>query len=328
MRVVASLLSVFLEAAILVEATMQAVSQDQQTSVPQMQQPRSPKAGRRVWVSIALIVTLAVLCVAVWQVLRSPSVSDVLHTGSPISTDALFTVGGETIYATDLEYEKSMYPTTITPEIEVAIKEKLQEDSIMLQEAAKNDGPTLDPSFYNSPTKDYQKRLQQVAAAKQSLFADTLQAAQGEAISIWFMNTEPAPMGYDAGKRVAFEKITDLHARVSSGELTMQQAGEIIANDTSLAQVDPAYKSNAYFSFSIVPDKMTVFDDAADAVIRATAPGEVTEILTIEDRVGTTDEFREALYLFAKIGSTKAADAVLLDQWLESMKSTYAITEL
>jgi hypothetical protein len=281
----------------------------------------------RSFIVMLVLAMLIIVGVAFWQFQHNPRFSTLRTSLTTQKSDAvLFTVGDELIYQTDLEQEKSMYLSTVTPEIETALQVKLQEDSILLQEAGKQGLLVLDKSFYNSPSKNYQMRMVQVAAAKQELLEKELQASQGELVAIWFYNTAPAPMGYEAGKKVAFEKITALHKRVIAGELTMKQAGEQIKADASLAQVDPAYQSNAYDTFVLVPDQKIVFEDRADQVIRATPPGAITDVLVLEDSVGESDEKQEALYLFAQIANTTGIDPVALTVWLEKMKPAYAIT--
>lgn len=302
--------------------------------IPQMKQPQPQSSGSRRWLWLIGVTLLCLIAVfGLIQLAQKTTLSQLQeqlgwnfltqqHTGNP----ALFRVGEETLYQSDLDFEKSAYPTAVTADVEAALSEKIQEDSIILQESAKKGLIVLDASIYNDPDKDYQKRLDQVAVAKTGLFANELTAKQGEGVAIWFMNTVPAPMGYEAGKKLALEKITALHQQVVAGEMTMKDAGEQIASDTSLERVDPAYKSNAYFSFVVVPEKQVVFDKAADAIIRATEPGAVTDILTLVDRAENDPALKDAVYMFAKIAPDQGADPALLTHWLDTLKSTYAIT--
>lgn len=292
---------------------------------PQMRQPDKPnRSGYWRWLFFFVVVVVAGI-VIYWKfddiagVFQRPVLRE--------ANEVLFTVGTETIYASDLAYEKSNYPTSVSPEVEAALKSKLQEDSIVLQEAQKQNLLSLDSNFFNAATKDYQQRLRQISTAKQLLLEKTLQSNYGEAIAIWFMNTEPAPIGYDAAKKLAFTKISDVRARVASSELTMQEAGQLVASDTSLAQVDPAYQSNAYFDFVIVPNQKVVFEDRADVIIKNTKPGQMTDILVLQDKVGTTTERKDALYLFAKIADTTSTDPDSFSAWLATVKPSYVITE-
>lgn len=304
--------------------------------IPQMKQPKPKDSGIKRWVKVAVILLLFVVALTIFQHLaKNQTVADLKNrVGLKFSSQkqqqeqhnaVLFIVGEEAIYQADFEQETKMYPSVITSEIEAALQEKLQDDSILLQEAGKQGLLVLESSFYNSPTKDYQTRLEKVALARNQLLNDNLQAQEGELVAIWFYNTEPAPMGYEAGKKVAFQKISALHKQVSTGEITMKEAGERIASDTSLAQVDPAYKTNAYDSFALVPGKKVVFEDTADQIIRTTKPGELTDVLVISDTVGENNTAQEALYLFAKIGNTTTADPTAIDAWLETVRPNYAI---
>lgn len=244
----------------------------------------------------------------------------------PGDNTVLFKVGKETLWQSDYEYLANRYPTAITEETKGALKEKLKEDSILLQEAIKLNLITADSSYFDTKQKDQSARIAKVAEATTKLQnTDQSKSTTGEYVALWFMNSVPGPVGYEKGREIALATITDLHSRVKSGELTMRQAGDLIKNNPELATVDPAYQSNAYLEYVVTAKAPIVFDLEADKVIRSTSAGGLTEVLTLRDRPAGERQKKEALFLFAKISNKSQADVSKFSSWLIEKKKEYGV---
>lgn len=238
-------------------------------------------------------------------------------------------VGEEVIYQRDFEYEVSMYPVIPGVNIEEIVRNKLIEDSVVIQAGAAAGWTVLDETVFNSMEKNYEKRMKLVADLKERIQEDSIANISGSVVSVWFMNTRPGPIGYEAGKELAERKIKAVHERVKSGEISMEQAGAVLAADSSLAQVDAAYDSNAFFPFSHEMNKKIVFDDEFDAYLKTLPPGEISEIVLVQAYEGNDQTVKkDAVYMFGTVTSRRAADGMATYlEWLAQQKQIYAVQE-
>lgn len=204
----------------------------------------------------------------------------------PPAPGVIAKVGDELIYQRDLDLELAAYPP-IGPleERKKILLEKLATDSAVLQ-GAKADGliARLDPTIYSSPTKDYLKRIKTIAEIK-SLAEGEVNSIEGQVVSIWFYNFGiPAPIGYEEGKKLALDKITTLYNDVKSKKRTIEQAGELIRNDTSLERLDPnSYKQNAIRKFKVTGNEVISYNKDFDTAMRKLNNGEVSEIFLSQE---------------------------------------------
>lgn len=166
-------------------------------------------------------------------------------------------VGEETLYGNDLNYymfllqydvytsSKALTDADVDKGLSVLINH-----SLVLQKGKELGFANLDSSIYNNTEKDFTRRNEKVSELLPQVskfFVDTVQA---EVISIWF-NNNIVPISVAKGKEIAEAKMNDLYNKLTSKQITMKQAGEIIANDPELVmKVDPNAKGNAYFSFN------------------------------------------------------------------------------
>jgi len=139
----------------------------------------------------------------------------------------------------------------------------------------------------------------------------------GEMFTIWFYNTDPPAIGVEFARQKALDIITNLHQRVVSGELTMKQAGDIIAGRTDLVAIDFAYNWNAYADFSYIhPDEKVINDPELDKKLWELEEGEISEVLLGKDFNGT--EWYPAYYKVIKINEKRQTDHDNLEQLIEA----------
>jgi hypothetical protein len=232
-------------------------------------------------------------------------------------------VGDENIYQKDLDHEIASYPAIPGVNVEKILLDKLVSDSIVLQ-AAKEDGLTVDDSVFNSPDKNYAKRVEILKTIREEHAENA--PLQGSVISIWFFNTKPGAIGYEAGKELAFEKISAVHQQVKSGAITMEEAAYQIKNDSSLASVDPAYRSNAYFTFNSDGDEPITFDEGFNSVLASLKSGEISDVYLAKDKRLDTGELIDALYMFAKVETSRSSDTASdFDDWVSEEKENYDV---
>lgn len=170
-----------------------------------------------------------------------------------IQSAEILKVDEETLYGRDLNYYFWIYNFKAYASADKLVESELDSildimmtDSFLLQQASDLSLVSLDSTVYNSNAKDLKKRFQVVGNVKEQLGDRLVQKASFEYVSIWFRNTE-VPISVEEGRAVAEEKINALYDRLLSGEITMEEAGDIIKSDTEIGEkCDPAYKNNAY----------------------------------------------------------------------------------
>lgn len=245
---------------------------------------------------------------------------------SSLEEKPLAKIGEETIYQRDLDHERAVHPIKNDEELKTVLLEKLLMDSAVLQAGAAEGLVELTPAIFNSLNKDYALRLAAIEQVVNAIAAQS-QQSEGAYVAIWFMNNEPGALGYEAGQAKARQVITDVHAKVKSGELTIEEAGEEIAANESLRQVDPAFATNAYAAYSAGPNQPPTFDDNFNQIIMALQPGAVSEVVTITDKQLSTGEIRPALFAFAQVTNQVTDGPVSVDAWKAAQRARYAVTQ-
>jgi hypothetical protein len=231
-------------------------------------------------------------------------------------------VGDEVIYNNEIQN----YPSSVkihTPETARIISNKLVEDSIILQEGIKLNIITADNSFYGGTQIDYNKRDEMVNKVKEEVVKKAGKM-EGDVISIWFVNDKPGSAGIEQGKKLAFEKISDIARKVVSGQISMVEAAELIKNDKSLAQVDPSYKTNAIFHFQKYKGEQITFDNDFNTIIWNLNPGETSGVVLVKDTNFTTGEKYDAVYMFGQVTNKVNPDGGPgFDSWLNEVSKQY-----
>lgn len=234
-------------------------------------------------------------------------------------------VGEEYIYNVDLNTEVAAYPASDEPGQRDAIFERMVDDSIILQGAAKEKFIKLDATVYNSPEKDYDKRIALVQEARKKIL-DNADSYSGSVVALWFLNQKPGKIGYEQGKRIAQQKISDLQRRVKAGELTMEQAGDELRNDASLFQVDEAYKVNAYYTFTANKSKPATYDPVFETVLQKLRVNQVSDVFLGQSTDERDGKKKDAVYKFARIDKIIANRGYIdVESWLEKNRPGYAL---
>lgn len=139
----------------------------------------------------------------------------------------------------------------------------------------------------------------------------------GEMFTIWFYNTDPPAIGVEFAKQKALEIITGLQQRVASGELSMKQAGDIIASRTDLVAIDFAYNWNAYAEFLYIhPGEKVINDPELDKKLWELEEGGISEVLIGKDFNGT--EWYPAYFKVIRINEKRQTDYDNLEQLIEA----------
>lgn len=238
--------------------------------------------------------------------------------------DVIAEVGREKIYQKDLDTELSYYPED--PEAKAVLLQKMITDSVILQGASDENLIDLDQTVFNSLEKDYLKRIEMVSQAKR-LLSEREDMLKGKVVAIWFFNNDYiGPLGYERGKQIAFEKLSELQKRVVDGTVTIDQAGEIIKNDKSLEQLDPVYKNNALYEFNTKKSNPQIsLSTELDNELWSLEPGGVSKVYIAKTKDAKGQE-RESLYLFGQVLDKRSTGTQInIDDWVNQKKQIYAI---
>lgn len=246
-----------------------------------------------------------------------------------IDETVIATVGVENIYAEDLNAKLRTFPEEEQKALRENFKNQLIEESIILQAGADLGYIELSSEVFNSLTKNQNSRSLLVEQVRDQVSKNAANI-QGAYVSIWFMNYKPGPIGYEAGKELAFNKISVLHDAVISGQMTIEQAGKAIRDDSELANVDEQYKTNAYVEFDSKDNVGGLtFLPEFDEELLALEPGETTDIFLGQDYQEANFDLpkRDAIYLFGQVTS-KTEGSEPFDVWLSTQKENYEVIEL
>lgn len=242
-------------------------------------------------------------------------------------------VGAEKIYAADYAFEKAQKPDLIDTDEEAYIYNKLIQDSILLQETSKTDGFELDRTIFNSPTKNYSTRLKRIKEAQDKLMKSSV-ALEGTIIAIWFFNNDMSgPEGYEKSKQITYDKIVELREQVAAKNISVQDAGEYIKQDETLAVIDPAYKSNAIYNFSAISTDNIVYDPEFNSLLTTMPVGEVSQVYTLKTPTGVRNEgpVTEALHAFAVIHNKqqnqRPTESDDLESYIQTHRDSYQIVK-
>lgn len=260
----------------------------------------------------------------------------VLHNGyenplhpSPREDDILLRVGNETIYYRDLTIELASYPDASDENAKELLTQKLITDSIILQ-GGKDDGILeLEPDFFNSPEKNYERRIEEVSKVKDSFQTNSVQS-KGYVVAVWFRNNGyVGPRGLNGSKELARKKLTALHTEVAEGRMSIQKAGEILKNDTSLKELDIAYKNNAIFPFTIYnkDSQHITLNKNLDTELMQLPEGGVSSLYLGTTNDKEVSEPYEALYMFGQITEKGSGSKpyISFDDWLKQKREIYKV---
>ena len=149
----------------------------------------------------------------------------------------------------------------------------------------------------------------------------------GEVITVWFYDENIPSMELEPAKKITYDFMSEVRAKVLSNELTMKGAGDLIASNFKLAEIDPAYQANAYLRFTYISPEQSVFhDDYIDKKMRDLKSGEMSEIMIGHDF--KADAKYEAYYAILKINEKtsqsefpfKSSEQIIRKRILEGYK--------
>lgn len=292
---------------------------------------KNPRAFLILITSLVLIVVLISLKSIPFLNVKTPSKSLPKPSLGPkapspfiSSNKVIAKVGEELIYQKDLETEILYYPPVKNFDKSYLLK-KIVKDSIILQ-AAKADGfISLNTTTYNSLTKDYLKRIKLVEEAKK-IINNQADGIEGTAVFMWFINGPVGPLGYEKSKEIVYAKILRLHTLVKNKEMTIRQAGEQIKNDTSLAQIDPAYKTNAILDFKALKGERITINEDFDKALWKLQKQEVSDVFVGKARNQGTGKDVEAFYSFGEVTKRITSGKVTsFDNWFAKKEKEYAV---
>lgn len=244
----------------------------------------------------------------------------------PKANQVVAKIGTENIYQKDLDYELQYAELAESVDRKEYALAKIAQDSRILQEAAKFGILELDDTIYNSQYKDYQKRVQAVSSVKKN-YGSISKSLSGYILTHWFFNNQrPGTLGYEKGKERALERISDVREQIVSGEKTAPQIISELQNDETLVEIDPAYKSNVGFPFTVQNTEGPLFDTSFNEKIWSLSSGDVSDIILITDPTGPTNEPKEALYAFAVItGKVNEGVSLPYSEWEKSLLTKYEL---
>lgn len=236
-------------------------------------------------------------------------------------------VGDEKIYQKDLYLIMQNNKSPDVKKAENQAKDFLIKQSIFLQEGEKKGFITLNSEVYNSPKKNFAKRAGMVKQVEEK-FESQSETVKGSIVSIWFYNSDYAPLGYEKAKKLAYEKISALHKKVVSRQMTIKEVGEAIKNDSSLEQLDKIYKGNAINNFEANDKKGISWDKRLSEKVWNLKVGEVSEIVATVGLSQKENKEKEIAYMFGQIESrTNSSKKFNKNAWLLNNKNSYNIIE-
>lgn len=247
-----------------------------------------------------------------------------------LSEKVIAKVGSEEIYGRDLTFYLAIYsPTTITedqPITQTILSETLNriaKDSRILQGAAAAKLVQLEDSFFTGSNKNNEARLESAQAMIGEVSRNLISQTGGETLSIWF-NTPTAQnsIGIEVAKTIAQEKINRLQDGLENDVyISFEEAAAAIRADVSLAELDPAYQSNAYSTFkNVTPGEDFLSDAAIATVFDKLQAGETSEILTFHNEAG-----EEHSFMMIRISDKKDRGFASFADWLKAQEEKYPL---
>ncbi|MCL5411289.1 MAG: hypothetical protein M1150_00920 [Patescibacteria group bacterium] len=246
-------------------------------------------------------------------------------------------VGEEHLYQRDLDHYLSVYypkEASASVKSQKAIDESINaliKDSVILQAAKKEGLIEFSKESFDSPNKNVVVRNILVEAAKKKIESKDVDRVSGESISIWFYNASylPPKMGIEAAKKTTREKIDQLYNELKNEKISFSQAAMKIITDQSLNNIDPSFRSNAYFSFKERPKSEKIFNDPkVDQVVWSLEPGKMSEVLMVDDfDLENNNKPYEALFKIVRVTEKTVGGFADFSAWLSLQKSKYEIVK-
>jgi len=243
-------------------------------------------------------------------------------------------VGREYIFYTDLEYYAYQNLLDIESLDYDSVLDYLVDESVLLQ-AGENEGwVELDSETFNNPFKDFSRRGQLVLEIKESFNDNYQSGTYVEIITVWFYNSELGDYakehGIDAAKELAKSKIDEVYSLVTEDGKSMEEAAQIIIDDSSLSQLDENYDGNAY-GIRIFPYEIESIADLGGGsenlykFLESAQEGDISEIFLERDIPRSeTEELVDAYYAIYKL-TVKVNEYSDMNEWVDSYKTKLKI---
>ena len=237
-------------------------------------------------------------------------------------------VGDVIIWPEDLEYLANVYlPEKSMDELGVDEKRYLEdlalEKAIVIREAQKK-GLTFVDSSLLAPDKNWEDYNKTYEKAKKAIISQEEQISAA-GIFMYFYNETPPAMGVERAKELTREKMEDLKERLTKTEIDIKKAGEIIANDPALSEIDPIYDANAYSEFNDRNKTRHILGGITSQdnnLLWSLNVGDYSPII-LGFESGNEVASNEAYWAIFQITSKKGTEKPYLE-WLKEAKKKYA----
>jgi hypothetical protein len=290
----------------------------------------------KVIAGLGVLIALCLIALIIYILQSKPDISKNTGTAKindsaapavvPVPENAIAKVGEEFIYQKDLDVELANYSGNKDETTKKLLTEKLVKDSMTLQAARKENMASVSAEIYNNDDKNYGKRFE-VLRTIETKINSRLDQISGTMISVWFYNMLPGKIGVEKGKAEAFKRISDLHKRVVSKEITIEQAANLIKNDPSYEDLDYGYAVNALVPFKNKKGEKITFDEGYNNILWKTNPGEITDVYLASTVNEYTHQNTESYYVFGQIkDKIDRGNSEDFAKWLENRKGDYEVT--
>ena len=237
-------------------------------------------------------------------------------------------VGEENIYTQDFSYRLFVHHNKIftsgaeiSDEVLLDIAEEIIEGSVILQKGEDEGYNVLSEDVFNAVYKDYEARNILIYSILDSV---PEQEVSGEAIYAWFHNATAPEIGVSAAREYAEEIISDLHERISSEEITMEEAGDILRNDSGMRSIDPGLEGNAYRKFVISGETTAFYDPDVQKAVLSLGEGQVSDVILGQDKDKEEEEY-DAYFVIVYVDDRKNA-GYSYEEWYADALQRYEIT--
>jgi len=299
-------------------------------------QSSSNKSSTGKFLIVAALILLAGIGGALYYVTQLENSKPITSTSPSKKLNELFEstksyakINDETIYGSDLNFTinfffGSMKKDNTTEQLKSLAMDKIQADTILLQEDQKTTGKKLSPTIYNNPNKDQMARQRRVQELQEG-YQKQEQAYTGEQLSVWYYNVRPPKIPELEAKTLVQQKINAIYSEITQNKITFKDAKEKIINDTELSKTDVNYKGNAHFSFEQVTRSNPLFSfKTLNDTLFSMKEGEISKVLDISDKEGQREEF----FAILKVNKIENSQTQSYEEWLNDKKTQYLTINL
>jgi len=237
-------------------------------------------------------------------------------------------VGDEYLFITDLEYYANLRLMTLEEIDRSNVIEELIDESIMLQSGEQEGWIELDLEVFNNPFKNFDKRRSLMVEVEDKFNYYKRDQLIIEQVAVFVWNVEMGELarteGMDVARSFAKEKIDNVYRLVTEEGKTMKEAGEILANDTSLLQLDENYKGNAYGEILLSEERDLVPEESDLGSFLSTAKeGDISSVYLERIKTDTGEEI-DVRYVFYKLKSKQTGFEDVSD-WIKDCSKSVPI---